>query len=226
MYWPLQQQGSTGENVRTVQYLLNASGASLTVDGDFGALTATAVKTFQSSIGLTADSQVGDGTWAALIAQVSIGSSGDAVRAVQSQLNERSGQVTVDGIFGPDTQRAVTFFQTPIGLVADGVVNWYTWHALVNDYLRSSDIESCVQSVFSAWSTNDQGTAMYNATPLALSTLFGHPWKAGDGWVFDACGGAAGHVYCTWNRAGGSLRIGGPDPGGGLYIYVDNVTFQ
>lgn len=226
MYWPLQQQGSTGENVRTVQYLLNATGATLTVDGDFGPLTAAAVQAFQTSLGLTADGQVGDATWAALIVQVSTGSSGDAVRAVQSQLNARSGQISVDGVFGPETLRGVQFFQSPIGLAADGVVNWYTWHALVHEYLRSTDIQTCVQDVFSAWSTNDQVSATYNATPLALSTLFGHPWKASDGWVFDACGVAAGHAYCTWNRAGGSLIIGGPDPGGGLYIYVDSVTFS
>ncbi len=176
MYWPLQQQGSTGENVRTVQYLLNASGAAVTVDGDFGPLTAAAATAFQTSIGLTADGEVGDATWAALVAQIASGSSGEAVRAVQSQLNARSGQISVDGVFGPETLRAVQFFQTPIGLAADGVVNWYTWHALVSEYLRSTGIETCIQNVFAAWSTNDQGTAA--------------------------------------------------DPGGGLYIYVDNVAFQ
>ena len=82
MYWPLQQQGSTGENVRTVQYLLNASGASLAVDGVFGPLTAAATSTFQSNLGLALDGQVGDATWGALIRQIASGSSGDAVRAV------------------------------------------------------------------------------------------------------------------------------------------------
>ena len=37
--WPLEQEGSTGENVRSVQYFLNAHGAAL-VDGIFGSLTA------------------------------------------------------------------------------------------------------------------------------------------------------------------------------------------
>jgi hypothetical protein len=31
MFWPLQQKGSTGETVRTVQYLLNVQGATLIV---------------------------------------------------------------------------------------------------------------------------------------------------------------------------------------------------
>jgi hypothetical protein len=32
--WPIQQVGSTGENVRRVQYLLNAHDATISVDGD------------------------------------------------------------------------------------------------------------------------------------------------------------------------------------------------
>jgi len=226
MYWPLQRQGSTGENVRTVQYLLNARGASLTVDGVFGPSTAAAVSGFQGSVGLAADGIVGDATWAALIMQLSSGSSGDAVRAVQSQLNARSGQVTVNGTFDAPTVRAVEMFQGPVGLAVDGVVNWYTWHAIVGDSLRSRDAAQCMQNVFQAWSNNDQVAASHNATPQALSTLFGRPWNAADGWTFANCGGAAGHVYCTWNRAGGSLVVGGPDPGGGLYIYADSVTFS
>lgn len=226
MYWPLQQQGATGENVRTLQYLLNARGASLTVDGNFGPLTAAAVSAFQGNVGLVADGIVGDATWGALIAQLASGASGDAVRAVQSQLNARSGQVSVNGTFDAETQHAVEMFQSPIGLAADGVVNWYTWHAVVSHFLRSRDAAACIQSVFDAWSNNEQISASYNATPTALGTLFGRPWSAADGWTFGSCEGALGHIYCTWNRTGGSLVIGGPDPGGGLYIYVDSVTFH
>ena len=226
MYWPLTQQGATGENVRTVQYLLNAQGAGLTVDGVFGPLTAAAVANFQSSRGLTADGIVGDATWPALIAQVTTGSSGDAVSAVQSQLNSRSGQVTINGSFDAATLRAVQMFQSPIGLVADGVVNWYTWHALAADYLTLQDIAACTQTVFQAWTKNDQATASYYATPGALISLFARPWNATDGWVFAGCNAAAGHAFCTWNRTGGKLVLGGPDPGGGLYVYVDSATFS
>ncbi|MGB6985573.1 MAG: peptidoglycan-binding protein [Candidatus Aquilonibacter sp.] len=226
MYWPLEQQGATGENVRTIQYLLNEQGATLTVDGNYGPLTAAAVSTFQGSVGLSTDGIVGDATWGALITQVSSGSTGGAVSAVQSQLNARSNQVTVSGTFDAATLRAVQMFQTSIGLAVDGVVDWYTWNAIVNGFLASTDASNCMQTVFQAWSTNDQLTASYNATPVSLSTLFGRPWSATDGWTFDTCSGAAGHIYCTWKRAGGSLVIGGPDPGGGLYIYVDSVTFS
>src|SRR5690349_7265420 len=42
------QQGSTGPAVQALQRELNAHGANLTVDGDFGSLTATATRNFQS----------------------------------------------------------------------------------------------------------------------------------------------------------------------------------
>jgi hypothetical protein len=44
MNWPLEQEGSTAENVRSVQYLLNASGASLAVAALFA-------RTWQASDG-------------------------------------------------------------------------------------------------------------------------------------------------------------------------------
>ncbi len=68
--WPLEQEGSTGENVRSVQYLLNDHGAALAVDGDFGPQTAAAVRSFQASHGPGADGMVGHQTWPALIVQV------------------------------------------------------------------------------------------------------------------------------------------------------------
>lgn len=227
MYWPLQRQGATGETVRTIQYLLNANGASLTVDGDFGPLTEAAVTAFQNNLGLVADGIVGDATWAALVVELSQGNSGDAVRAVQSQLNSRSPQVTVSGTFDAETQRAVEFLQYPVGLASDGIVNWYTWQAVVMDYLRIQDPAACMDAVFHAWSNGDQATAALSATAASLSALFGHPRTPSENWIFDRCGFAAGHIYCTWNRVGGgSLVIGGPDPGGGLYVFADSVTFQ
>ncbi len=62
------QQGSTGQAVRAVQGLLNDKyGNSLAVDGIFGPDTATAVKAFQTSHGLTVDGIVGPLTWQSLL---------------------------------------------------------------------------------------------------------------------------------------------------------------
>jgi peptidoglycan hydrolase-like protein with peptidoglycan-binding domain len=61
--WLLVQEGDTGENVRSVQYLLDAHGFSLTVDGSFGPQTEGAVKYFQEDTGLSVDGIVGPYTW-------------------------------------------------------------------------------------------------------------------------------------------------------------------
>ncbi len=66
---PMLRKGLRGENVKTLQTALNASGKAgkiLTVDGAFGPLTDTAVRTFQKAKGLKADGIAGPKTWAAL----------------------------------------------------------------------------------------------------------------------------------------------------------------
>jgi peptidoglycan hydrolase-like protein with peptidoglycan-binding domain len=63
--------GSSGAEVKTLQtYLNQLIGAGLTVDGKFGSATQKAVKSYQSSKGLTADGICGPKTWAALEADV------------------------------------------------------------------------------------------------------------------------------------------------------------
>jgi peptidoglycan hydrolase-like protein with peptidoglycan-binding domain len=129
--WPLEQTGSTGEDVKTVQYLLGVHGATLTVDGDFGADTKAAVEHFQSAHGLTTDGVVGNLTWPGLIVEVKAGSTGPAVKAVQSQLHSEGSPLAVDGVFGPATDTAVRAFQGNLSLTVDGVVGPLTWNTIV-----------------------------------------------------------------------------------------------
>lgn len=139
---PLLRRGSSGQPVRSAQYLLRAHGHhEVAVDGDFGPVTEAAVKAFQGSEGLTADGQVGNQTWPKLLVTVRLGQRGNAVRAVQDQFQFRnlSGDPTkglrVDGIFGPRTDSAVRAFQRAVGLRVDGVVGPRTWNQLVNGAL-------------------------------------------------------------------------------------------
>jgi GH25 family lysozyme M1 (1,4-beta-N-acetylmuramidase) len=64
---PTLAQGATGNDVRTVQGCLGARGHAVTIDGNFGPATASAVKALQSSAGVAADGIVGPVTWAKVL---------------------------------------------------------------------------------------------------------------------------------------------------------------
>ena len=62
------KNGSKGNQVKTLQRLLNALGYSCgNVDGSFGPKTLEAVKKFQKAKGLDVDGYCGPKTWAALL---------------------------------------------------------------------------------------------------------------------------------------------------------------
>jgi peptidoglycan hydrolase-like protein with peptidoglycan-binding domain len=146
--WPVLKEGRNSlwphVTIRSLQYLLKARGARLVVDGNFGAKTKAAVIAFQSAHHLPASGVVRAGTWKALVIAVKRGSSGPAVRAVQDQINFRNNSgghtLTVDGVFGRETEAAVRAFQRAMsaqvpGFVVDGVVGKQTWQALVTEAL-------------------------------------------------------------------------------------------
>lgn len=62
------RKGDKGSGPRKLQEGLRRSGTEISVDGDFGPATETAVIAFQEANGLEADGVVGKQTWAALIA--------------------------------------------------------------------------------------------------------------------------------------------------------------
>lgn len=64
--WPELRLGASGRDVRALQALLNAWGASLVVDGSFGPATDAAVKAFQTRRRLAVDGLVGPHTQSAL----------------------------------------------------------------------------------------------------------------------------------------------------------------
>lgn len=146
--WPVLREGRNEQyppaTVRSLQYLLDAHGARLTVDGAFGPRTNDAVVAFQRAHKLPADGVVRAATWKALIITVKLGGRGYAVRAVQDQANFRNlkngHSLNVDGIFGPRTQAWVVAFQKAMrgmvpGFAVDGIVGPQTWAALVGEAL-------------------------------------------------------------------------------------------
>ncbi len=59
------------------------------------------------------------------------GGRGHPVPALQYLLRVRGHTLTVDGLFGPKTERAVTAFQFADHLAVDGIVGPRTWSALI-----------------------------------------------------------------------------------------------
>ena len=69
------------------------------------------------------------------------GSIGQAVFALQERLNVLEGHdmVTVDGVFGPETEAALKRFQEARGLPANGIADSGVWEALLKKRKRSAN---------------------------------------------------------------------------------------
>lgn len=150
-----------GHTVAQIQGLLNNKGYNLNVDGDFGALTFTAITNFQTSNGLTADGYVGSQTYSKLIYTnnwtmqlqkmcgvnqdgipgpitlshlpvLRYGSSGSYVSMLQQRLNSYGFNCgKVDGNFGIKTKNALYCYQKNRGLQADSICGRNTWRKLM-----------------------------------------------------------------------------------------------
>ena len=76
------------------------------------------------------------------------GSTGDAVRTIQQQLNTISNnyplikKVVVDGVYGASTAEAVRTFQQIFNLPETGEVNFPTWYSISNIFVAISNLAS------------------------------------------------------------------------------------
>jgi peptidoglycan hydrolase-like protein with peptidoglycan-binding domain len=61
------RKGNKGEQVKTLQRLLNAFGENLAVDGSFGSLTQAALKSYQKKNNLQVDGICGEKSWESLL---------------------------------------------------------------------------------------------------------------------------------------------------------------
>ena len=135
--YPTIRRGDRNSFVLALQYLLNEYGANIVPDGIFGGNTYNAVVGFQRNNNLSQDGVVGPNTWRALLnldpsSQVlRNGSRSSAVLFLQKLLLSYLYPITdLDGVFGPETERAVRSFQSENGLSVDGIVGRNTWSAL------------------------------------------------------------------------------------------------
>lgn len=145
--------GSEGPAVKTAEMKLQQLGYYHgAIDGIFGPMMFTAVKSFQGHYGLAQDGVVGPFTWDKLSATVGtrdpttsnaspafttaaepivkFGMRGPAVKQVQQLLDNHGYHLAKDSDFGPLTYAAVRKFQAEHKLAVNGIVNQATWHAL------------------------------------------------------------------------------------------------
>ena len=143
LYYPscpsVVQQPETDGCVTELQTLLDQQGASVTVDGTFGATTLSAVESFQSAHGLSVDGEAGPNTKTALYSvnpatpinlkslscavDIQQGEDDGCVEELQNLLNTHGAGLAVDHDFGPATATAVKSYQTSVGLSATGIAN-------------------------------------------------------------------------------------------------------
>ena len=135
--------GDTGAAIRDLQARLRATSApELSVTGTYDVETSRAVADFQQRRDLDERDEVGHATWSALVeASYRLGDRlvylrtpmlrGDDIEDLQRRLGALGFDAgRVDGIFGPDTERAVKDFQRNVGTPTDGIAGPDTLAAL------------------------------------------------------------------------------------------------
>ncbi len=139
--------GNRGSNVVELQGMLAKSGHDPgPIDGAFGRLTLSAVRSFQAAAGLSGTGTVDQATWDALVVLsggstgevptivISYGTRGASVLDLQTMLDGLGhAPGPLDGIFGPMTRSAVAGFQAGSDLSGSGsgIVDQATWDALI-----------------------------------------------------------------------------------------------
>jgi peptidoglycan hydrolase-like protein with peptidoglycan-binding domain len=134
--WIVLSQGTSGDAVRGLQHLLRGHGSGIAADGGFGPLTDAAVRSYQTAAGLPVDGVVGPITWGHLVIDSAPGSTGEAVRGVQSfglVLIPEQPPLVVDGVYNSETEGRVLLFKNLWGLGGDGVAARGTWAYLTAD---------------------------------------------------------------------------------------------
>ena len=132
------RRGQSGDDVKNLQYQLNAQGAGLKTDGEFGSKTEKALRNFQRRKGMEQDGVAGSDIQKQLEKGLTLpkdkflseGSKGSKVRGAQELMNRLGGDLKTDGKFGPKTQEAVKKLQKEHGLKEDGIIGQETLKVL------------------------------------------------------------------------------------------------
>jgi peptidoglycan hydrolase-like protein with peptidoglycan-binding domain len=130
--FPTVNDGDVGAEVTAAQYLLSEQAVNNHVTGLFDAETQTAIRQFEARFPAVPDDGIlGPLTWSELVVPLQPGARGDAVKAVQTLLNDNGAALGVDGIFGPQTRDAVVSVERTNGFHVDGIVDSDVWKLLL-----------------------------------------------------------------------------------------------
>jgi Putative peptidoglycan binding domain len=116
------------------------------------------------------------------------GDTGDVVRRLQRALSRGSDRgLTVDGVFGWQTESGVVEFQKAESLMPDGVVGPLTWQALPDggpmpllDQGSTGDVVRRLQTVLTVGAPGEWGTPRRASTATSVRTP-APPWRPSSG---------------------------------------------
>jgi len=122
---------SKGDVVKVAQYLLNYAERK-EANGIFDENFAAEVGEWQSDHRLDVDYIIGKNTWTAIAKSLpTCSTSKNKKSAYTCAIQILVGGLTVDGVYGTNTKKAVAAFQTACNLKADGICGQKTWNALI-----------------------------------------------------------------------------------------------
>lgn len=125
------RHNDTGDLVKVARYLMG-NAARNAASGTFDATLVSFVCSWQSNNNLTSDGVVGPKTWSKIAEKaLTCSTAKNKTSAATCALQILLGGLTVDGIFGSKTKKAVAAFQSAKGLTADGICGPKTWAALI-----------------------------------------------------------------------------------------------
>jgi hypothetical protein len=130
--FPTVNDRDVGAEVTAAQYLLSEQDVNDHVTGLFDEETKEAIRQFEARFPAVPDDGIlGPLTWSELVVPLQPGARGDAVKAVQTLLNDNGAALGVDGIFGPQTRDAVVSVERTNGFHVDGIVDADVWKLLL-----------------------------------------------------------------------------------------------
>ena len=165
---------------------------------------------------------------------------GSHVREIQTLLNQHGAHLTVDGIFGPNTDAAVRAFQASHGLTVDGIVGSKTLAALKGGNTPplsppssgSASVQGILNRARSQLGVGENPAGSNRTQYGAWYGMDGQPWCAMFvSWVFYHEGmplsftTSKGFAYCAYGVKGfkeqGRWHTSNPQPGDVVFFNWD-----